>query len=361
MTAKTRPAPRRLTAKRVFRIGIMVIVLFSIFAVFSSALGFHVAFRRWQEPAYNLAMSYTSDDAEGYPRVPVSFPSGDHTLRGYLYGTENRQGLVIVVNGFHATQNGHLGEVFYFLDQGWSVLTYDTTGTGESDGTSVIGLEQFRRDLLAALDFVSETPETENLPLFLYGHSAGGYAVATVCDDPRVSASVCISGFNSAQELMLHLGKKYAGPLAQVGYPYMCLYDHFLFGAEGLLTAEKQLQGAVHPVLVVHGASDDTVPLPVSIYGNCDSVENENVTTMLMEEEFRGEHSTVWLTADAARQLEQLSDYADQMRSRYGSAFPEDVAWQLAENVRCSNVLLRTLDEKFMDEISMFFRSALQT
>ena len=116
----------------------------------------------------------------------------------------------------------------------------------------------------------------------------------------------------------------------------------------------------MYPVLVVHGASDDSVPLPVSIYGYCDSVGNENVTTMLMEEEFRGEHSTVWLTADAASQLQQLSGYADQMRSRYGSDFPEDVAEQLSENVRYSNDLLRTLDEAFMDDISTFFRSALQ-
>ena len=359
MTTKTCRAPKRYTAKRVFLIGTIVIFVFSLFSICSSAFAFHMTFRRRAEPPYTLAMSYTAADEAAYPRVEVDFPSGNNTLRGYLYGTDSQKGIVIVVNGFHATQNGHLGEVFYFVDDGWSVLTFDSTGVGLSDGNSLIGLEQFRRDVLAALDFVSQSPQTKELPIFLYGHSAGGYAVATVCDDPRVSASVCISGFNSALDMMRFFAKKYVGFLADIEYPFLRLYDNFLFGEDGQITAAEQLHSAVYPVWIVQGTQDKIVPLSQSIYAQCDGIENTNITTLLLDDEYRSEHSSIWLATDAASELRQLSAYGDEMTSQYGDDLPEEVRLQLSQNVTRSNLLLRTLDADFMNAVSQFFTQAL--
>ncbi len=359
MRSKSGRAPGRRSIKRVFLIGTVVILVLSLFSFCASAFVFNMVFRRQAENPYALTMVYSAQDAAAYPRAQLSFPSGENTLNGYLYGSGSEQGVIIIVNGFHATQTGHLAEVFYFVDAGWSVLTFDGTGVGESEGSSLIGLEQGRRDVLAALDFVSTYPDTAGLPLFLYGHSAGGYAVATLCDDARVSASVSISGFNSPRRMMHHYAKKYVGILADIEYPFMCLYDSFLFGRDGRITAEKQLSGARHPVMIVQGSEDQVVPLPQSIYASCDDLDNGNIHRLLLEEDFRNEHSTIWLSPEAADELLRLSQYESDSLSRYGDSVPENVEARLTQNAARSDLLLRDLDPAFMAEVDAFFSQAL--
>ena len=80
-----------------------------------------------------------------------------------------------------------LPETMHFVDSGYSVLTYDATGTGASGGSGTRGLAQSALDLDAALT----RAEQEDLPILLFGHSWGGYAAAAVLGGSHdVTASV---------------------------------------------------------------------------------------------------------------------------------------------------------------------------
>lgn len=337
--------------KSVITCGVIGVMLFSVLSMVASVMIFQGVFARREDDAYALKMAYTPGDEARYPRQGVEFTSGENRLQGYLY--EGGEDLVILINGFRADQTSHLGEVFYLLDAGFSVLTYDGTGVGESQGDSIVGLEQHRLDGAAALDFATEFGAYEHI--FLYGHSAGGYGAAALAGDPRVTAAVVIAGFNDPMEMMMYYAENYVGALAYVGSPFLTVYDRILFGDEGGVTAREQLEATEHPVLVVQGAGDQVVPMEMSIYQQCGDLPN--VRRVLVDTPCRDQHSTLWLTQDAAeefleqRELEESVDYDSLTGAQQ----------QLLEtHAAGANALLRNVDGAFLEMVSGFLKAAAQ-
>lgn len=59
-------------------------------------------------------------------------------------------------------------------------------------------------DLDAALTYIKSNNRLINLPIMLYGHSWGGYAVTAILNGNHdISAVASISGFNSPSEFLL--------------------------------------------------------------------------------------------------------------------------------------------------------------
>lgn len=344
------------TVKRVLGIILLFFISFSLLSMIAASLVFNAVFQRREDDPYELKMQYSVKDEAAYPRESISFLSGGQTIRGNIYSADNPSGIVIMVNGFQATGSSHLAEIFYFVDDGWAVLSFDGTGVGNSDGESVVGLEQGRRDVLAAIDYVAGSPRWSGMPIFLYGHSAGGYAVSTLCDDSRVCAAVSISGFDSPRSMMKLYGEEYVGVLADISYPFLCAYDKLLFGRDGGVSAHTHIENAKCPVLIVQGTADEVVPFEQSIYYSCLPEYNSNVQLALIEETYRNRHSTAWLTADAARDFLQLQ----RQQELAESAEPTSNTIQtLQENAVHSDEVLRQVDVDFLQSVSLFFRQAL--
>ena len=149
-------------------------------------------FGRADEPD-GLTVRY-ADVAADYPRQTVTFSSGSAQLTGWLYPAEDAAALVVIAHGLGADAEVYLPETMHFVDSGYSVLTYDATGTGASGGSGTRGLAQSALDLDAALT----RAEQEGLPILLFGHSWGGYAAAAVLGGSHdVTASVCAAGFDT--------------------------------------------------------------------------------------------------------------------------------------------------------------------
>lgn len=345
--------------KRVLTIGTVTVVSLVVLSMVSSVIVFNAVFQRRDRNPYDLTMRYTPEDAAAYPRRSISFMSGENELKGYIYGEQNGKGLIIIANGFNAWAESHLGEVFYFVDAGWRVFTFEGTGVGESEGDSVVGLEQMRLDVLAVMDYVGADEELSNLPLFLYGHSAGGYAAASLCNDERVCAAVSISGFDSPVETMRFYAAKYVGVLADIEYPFLQLYDRYLFGGDSRINASSVLESAEHPVMIVQGSEDEIIPYELSIYAACRDGNNPNVRCVLIDDEYRGQHSTVWLDADAAKEFLELDGYKNDMLAQYGDELPDDVRETLESNKEKSDAILKNVDEAFLAGVSDFFADAM--
>ena len=323
--------------KRVCIIFIVTVLSYVLVSMAGSVVVFNVIFARTNTVnAYEL--TYNDIDSAKYPRSEVSFPSGGNKLFGCVYRQKGDcKGLVMVVNGINSCIDRHLPEIIWFIDRGYSVFTFENTGVGHSEGSSTVGITQARLDAAAAIDFIEKDNEFSKLPLLLYGHSLGGYAVATVLEDaPEVCAAVCVSGFDSPNKNMRYNAKKYVGFLADIQYPFMCLQNYFLFGDKSDVSAVSVINESEKPVMIVGGNSDDSVPSEISILSKADDITNQNAVVVEISEEYRGEHSTVWLSRESAEYLAETENPTDKKRANI-------------------------LDESFMNSVEEFYQKSIKS
>ena len=227
--------------RRILLLALAVYLICSVAAVqvMNAAL-----FGRADEPD-GLTVRY-ADVAADYPRQTVTFSSGSAQLTGWLYPAEDAAALVVIAHGLGADAETYLPETMHFVDSGYIVLTYDATGTGASGGSGTRGLAQSALDLDAALT----RAEQESLPILLFGHSWGGYAAAAVLGGSHdVTASVCAAGFDTPLGLMRQTARRWCGPVAELGVPFLWIDQRLRFGAAADISGAKAAAASGVPVL----------------------------------------------------------------------------------------------------------------
>ncbi|MBP3284779.1 MAG: alpha/beta fold hydrolase [Clostridia bacterium] len=206
-------------------------------------------------------------------------------LVGYLYTLKATQitskGTIVLSHGLGMTHSDYLHEIEYFVKNGYQVFGFDNTGSGESGGNSVKGLSRSVIDLDYVLTFLENSADFQNTPLFLYGHSWGGFAVCAVNNTPHnVSGIAERSGFNKAVGIMYEkisdtVGKKTASILA----PFLHIYEWIKFGKYSIYSAVDGINQANCPALLMHSYEDPIVPFGQSIVGNKVQITNPEVIT----------------------------------------------------------------------------------
>lgn len=333
----TEPKARRgFSLGKVCKCLLIVLLVFSLSSMLLSAVMFRVLFPRSSGiTAYRY--TYAEIDPNVYPRESFKFRSGNCILSACRYPVEDAKGCIVVVNGIGAGIDAHLPEILYFLDHGWSVVTWDATGVGDSEGRGIIGLQQIRQDLLAYLAY-RETQPDDGLPLVLYGHSAGAYAAATALDeDYPVAAAVCICGFDSPVSVLYYHARARVGVLADVEYPFLQLECRFLFGRDADLSACTAIDRSETPVFLIESSSDDYVPHELGLLQTDGVFANPNVQSLTVDANWRNEHNTPWLSDESAAYVEALG--------------PDDPV----EKARANE-----LDASFMNQILAFYTAAVQ-
>ena len=300
-----RPFVRRL-------VSVLLIVLFSFCAlsVVGSVVAFRVLFQRTDNLDSVVTLRYSRIDSKRYPRQEISFLSGENRLRGYLYG-KGSKGVIVIAPGISSDSEAHLPEIMRFLDSGYTALTYDMTGVCRSEGESRVGLQQAKRDLLAAIDFVRQ----EQLPIYLYGHSLGAYAVAAVLDETEVTAAICLSGFDSPVGMMHDSAKDYVGILADVEYPFLYLQNVLTFG-----------------------------------------LKNPHAVCRTIDADFRSGHNYAWLSAEAARYMAQKQEELNDLQKACGGDLPPAVLDDFYRDFDAEKAA--QTDGSFMDGVLRFYQEA---
>ena len=168
---------RKHPVRRALCIALGALLIYCAVSMIASAVVFFALFpRRSGLSPLHYAYEELQPDVS---RESFVFPSGRNTLSGFRYDAEDPRGLIVVVNGIGDGADAHHPEIVEFVHAGWSVVTWDATGIGKSEGAWSKGLQQIRRDLAALLEYRTASKAWNGLPVVLYGHSAGAYAAAT--------------------------------------------------------------------------------------------------------------------------------------------------------------------------------------
>lgn len=243
-----------------------------------------------------------SDKPRGLPteefpdliRKNVTFRSGCDVLHGSFYKNSQKKttvnALLIICHGMSNGSRDYLSYIHYFTSMGIEVLAYDNTGCHNSSGNSIRGLPQAIINLGDVLKQLSESPKLNayhQKPLFLLGHSWGGYACACILNTSyhkRIKAVICLSAPNSSISIFLSQATNYVGKSIYLLKPFFHLVECSRFGSLSTLTAIKGINHTTIPVLACHSLDDVVVVYSKSIVAKQKKCTNPNATFMTYKE-----------------------------------------------------------------------------
>lgn len=333
------------------------ILLFSIGSMIFIKIVYDKQFTRKDKSEFTGYLSYS--DVDGYDRTVVEFESDKNTLKGYLYGEKNEKGLVVIAHGLGYGAENYLAETLYFVDEGWRVLSYDCTGTHESEGKSTVGFPQSVIDLDAALTYVKSSNTLKDLPIMLYGHSWGGYAVTAILNyDYDITAVASISGFDSPMELLLEGAKSMMGVFAYVEYPFEWAYQTMLFGSTARITAVDGINSTDTAVMIIHGDKDKEISYNgASIIADRGKITNPNVIYKTCSVENHNGHNNLFESNAASEYMKEKNVEYQELFDKYNKNIPNDIKAKYYEGV--DKTRTSELDVDFMNEINRFFEGNL--
>ena len=238
------------------------------------------------------------DDFDGLKRDKYTFTSNhDQTLTGYMYHSDlslEQKGLIVLAHGYGGGgQRTYMDCTNYLCSHGYYVFAYDATGNDESEGKGIQGFPQGIIDVNHAIDFVKTLDSYKSYPLFLFGHSWGGYSVTnSLYFHPEIKAVVSLSGFNQSSALIRTQGQKFAPGIEESLMPYVGTYEQAKFGKLTNSTAMRAFKNSTANVFIIHSQDDDVVPFKTG-YKIYYQAYKDDPRFMFQEYENRG-HGTVY-------------------------------------------------------------------
>jgi len=353
----------RLQKKKIMKVIIIVIIaLFLLFSIVSFVVikkVFDDMFARVEPGKYSAYLRY-EDVKEDYERELLSFPSGKNQLQGYLYSAENTKGIVVISHGMGGMAASYTAETLYFVDHGYQVFAFDNTGCDGSEGKNSIGITQSVIDLDAALTFLEGEERFTELPVFLYGHSWGGYAVTAIHHfDHEIAASVSVAGFNSPMGIVLEWSKDMMGGFAYVEYPYIYLYQMMFYGTKTNLSAVDGINNTDTPILLIHGAQDTTIlPDGAATIAHKDEITNPNVQYKICDKELQNDHNNLYMSLDAINYMKELDEEYVPLYEQYEGEIPDEIKDSFYEKI--DKFRTSALDEEFMQDVLSFYENAVK-
>ena len=290
------------TIKRIIKMIIIGIVAMSVIIFCGVAIAHMVVFSRADydqyDSDYNLV--YDDIDKEKYPREQLIVQSGENDISAFLYMVQDAKGLIVVAPGHRDANDIKLYEIRYFVDAGYSVVCLDYTGCYTSSGNSMKGYSQSVYDIDALLDYIEADERFENMPICLFGHSMGAYAVcAELQFDHDIAKVVAASGFDTPEEQWQYSIKRYTGIFYPIIKPFNSLFIDLKYGDDKDLSAVDGINSVLIPVLVISAEEDLFYGGKSPIYDRQNVIMNPNCTFVLMDEENHNGHYDYFLT-DAA-------------------------------------------------------------
>ena len=353
----------RKTKKRSVLKTIVTIFFLLLLAAFIAGYAFTAKymkdyFPRFDAPDPSLTAAYGYDHYEAdYPRQEVSFRSGDNLLKGYIYGLNNDKGVIVFAHGLGASHASYFPTITALVDRGWRVFAYDATGSYTSEGKSTVGLAQSVIDLDRAVTFVENNSVFANMPIFVMGHSWGGYASAAVLNmDHDIKGCVSMSGYSTPMAELCETADDLFSDKSVLVYPFMWVYNKVHAGRFASYSAVDGLNKSGIPALIIHGDNDETVKYyGAAIIANQGRINNPNVQYYTFETEGKDTHNGFFYTSEYLdhynNDLKAKSDELDSRNDVTDEELAEYIAMVDKEKYNALNPDLIDMIDEFLEPL----------
>ena len=204
-------------------------------------------------------------------RVKLEVDSLKLAAEVYLPGGKGLHPALCICHGVPAkrtpdrTDRGYPRLAERFCSEGFVTFIFNFRGTGESEGN--FDMLDWTRDLRAAIDYLFQLDTVDKSRLSLMGFSGGAMAsVYCAAKDKRVSSIVAcacparffdISDFTRFEEFLLHC--RQVGIIRDSNFPPSM--EEWARGFDEVKPIKWIDKISPRPLLIVHGESDQTVPL----------------------------------------------------------------------------------------------------
>lgn len=201
---------------------------------------------------------FSKEDFPGLECEEYSF-TGDkgQRLAAYLYyrGEKRFDRLIMFEHGMGCGHAAYMQEINVITEHGYTVFTYDHTGTRCSEGENIGGFSQSLSDLDRAVRFVRSMPEYKDSDISVIGHSWGGFSTMNIpAIYPDITHVVALSGFISPRAIQEQffggLLKYYRKAAFKLEYESLPDYAEF--------DARISLKNASTRALIIHSRDDET-------------------------------------------------------------------------------------------------------
>ena len=218
----------------------------------------------------------------------ISFKSGKNLLNGYIYGAENKAGIVVMSHAMGVISDYYIPEVLWLVEHGYMVMTFDNTAYRDNKGC-FWGFSQAVYDLRAAIRYA----EQYGLPITLFGHSMGGYAVCAVLNyaDVVVDRVVSVAGFAAIREIIHSYAISNIKRFSSI-IEYLILIAQFIrFGKVNKYSAIDGINRSDSKIVIAQGKNDEEVSCDtVSIYSKQEVLRKSNIQYLLFDDGVRSTH-----------------------------------------------------------------------
>ena len=293
------------------------------------------------------------------PRTTVFFPSGPWKLQGYFYPCPDAEKLVVVCHGMHAGADDYLPFIAYFVRHGYAVFSYDCQGTYASEGNSTVGMCTPLVNLDHALTYIENDRQLSQYKRYLFGHSWGGYAAASVLSlHKNIGGCAVVAPFNSGYTLFTEKGEQYAGSLSESlggGFPkkFLDAYQALLFRDYTKLNAVKGINSTNVPIFIAHGTRDYVISFHhQSVISHKDEIRQNNVTYYVGTGAHAG-HNTILHSERAVAYQKQVEKELKQLKKECDRELTQEEKAAFCN--RIDHALYSEVNEEMMQAIVNMF------
>lgn len=278
----------------------LTITLISIFSVIFgilliSSICSYIGYKAiWNARTYEIndPVKIQFEDIEEWTtRIPLSFkikkklPDFDKEVRGFIYSPKDnsikKKPIVIMSAGYGRTHLSYLLDIGILTKDGFEVFAFDQFGTGMSGGSKQRGIHFGRITLDSVLNSIKESKVFEGRPIYLYGHSWGGYSVLSVLGKHKEISKVIARSPAGKPVLSTYvLGQSMLGNfltsfLYIVGIPMIFLFQ----GPYAFVSAANQVKKNKNTKILITSCKEDPTvltiasPIPKLIKNSQENVE----------------------------------------------------------------------------------------
>ncbi len=205
------------------------------------------------KPLERLPSDYGIQDYQA-----VTFTTSDGVRLSGWYIPPQNGAVIIFAHGYAGNRTYFLPQAALLVEQGFGALLFDFRGHGTSQATTVTIGDHERRDVIAALDFVSAQSGVDPDRIGVVAHSMGAATVIQVAaEDERLRALVLIAPFPTLEAVITD-GFHVPGIIRDAVAAYLAWREDVQI--DDVRPVDDLCAISPRPVLLIFGDQDDVAP-----------------------------------------------------------------------------------------------------